>query len=104
MFQFLHSKEFYFGLFGGAGLVALFQNLFNYRIDTEFLSYVYDPLKTYFLRFFGKGTIAKIETAALSVAHDAFAKLTVLANSAESDGAKVIVEVKKVAAEIQAKL
>lgn len=104
MFQFLHSKEFYFGLLGGAGLVALFQNLFNYRIDTEFLEYVYDPLKTYFLRFFGKQTLAKIETEALSIAHDAFAKLTVLANSAESDGAKVIVEVKKVAAEIQAKL
>lgn len=95
--------KFYFVLLG-AGLVALFQNLFDYRIDTEFLEYVFDPIKTYILRFFGKSVEAKIVTQAKSVAHDAFAKLTVLAASAETDGAKVISEVKKIAGKIKAAL
>lgn len=88
----------------GAGLLALFQNLFNYRIDTEFLEYVYDPLKTFIMRFFGSKSLAIIEARGKTIAADVHAQLTNLLVSGETDGAKVLTEVKKIFDNLKTKL
>ena len=36
---------FVYGMLTGAGLLALAQNLFDYRIDEVVLEYVYQPVK-----------------------------------------------------------
>ena len=98
------DAQFVYGLLVGAGALALAQNLGDYRIDDEFIEYVYDPVKTFLLHLFGKDSLARIEVKAKAVVHDAAAKLDNLGRSVETDAGKVLAEVKKIADEVKAKL
>lgn len=97
-------SEFVYGMLVGAGALALAQNLGDYRVDQEFLEYVFDPAKTFILRLFGKEARTKVEVKAKAVVHDTFAKLDVLGRSVETDAGKVLAEVKKIAGEVKAAL
>lgn len=45
---------FVYGMLTGAGLLALAQNLIDYRIDEFVIEKVYDPAKNFILHLFGK--------------------------------------------------
>lgn len=45
---------FVYGMLAGAGLLALLQNLFNYRIDEVVIEYVYTPVARFVGKVFGK--------------------------------------------------
>jgi hypothetical protein len=100
----LFGNEFVNGVLVGVGALALAQNLGDYRIDQEFLEYVFDPVKAFILHLFGKGAVTKIELKAKSALHDTFAKLDVLGRTAETDAKKVVDEVVKIAGEVKAAL
>lgn len=97
-------KVFIEGLLVGAGALALAQNLGDYRVDDIFLEYVFNPVAHAVMHLLGKNTVSLLEQKGKVVANDTFAKLTNLVNSGESDVAKVIAAVKKVAGEVKAAL
>lgn len=97
-------KVFIEGLLVGAGALALAQNLGDYRVDDIFLEYVFNPVAHAAMHLLGKNTVSLLEQKGKVVANDTFAKLTNLVNSGESDVAKVIAAVKKVAGEVKAAL
>jgi len=45
---------FFYGMITGIGLLALAQNLFDYRIDEFVIEKVYKPAKKFVLHLFGK--------------------------------------------------
>lgn len=45
---------FVYGMLAGAGLLALAQNLFDYRIDEFFLEYVYALVARFVGKLFGR--------------------------------------------------
>ena len=97
-------KEFIYGVLAGAGLLALFQNLGDYRIDTEFMEYVFDPIKNFFLHIFGKATVSRLETKGKAIAVDVHAKLDNLLRSGETDAVKIKSDVQKIFDALKAKL
>lgn len=93
------------GIFAGAGALALAQNLGDYRIDQVFMEYVFDPVKVFFLKIFGKkGMLTRLELKAKADLHDAFAKLTNLQKTVVTDASKVGGELDKLVEEVKAKL
>lgn len=45
---------FVFGMLTGAGLLALAQNFFNFRVDEVVIEYVYAPVTRFVGKVFGK--------------------------------------------------
>ena len=84
------NAEFVYGVLTGAGALALAQNLGDYRIDNEFIEYVFDPVKNFFLHLFGKTTISRLELKGKAVVHDTYAQLTNLQKLAASDASKAV--------------
>lgn len=88
----------------GAGSVALAQNLGDYRVDQEFLEYVFDPVKSFLLRLFGKKAISRLELKGKAIVQDTYAKLVNLQKLASGEVGKVGGELDKLVGELKEKL
>ena len=96
-------SAFIYGVLSGAGALALAQNLGDYRIDTEFMEYVVDPVKNFLLHLFGKATVSRLELKGKAVLHDTAAKLDNLLRAPVTSVEDLVKKVETLAGEVKAK-